>query len=183
MDTISFGGSTLHNVAWSTREDFASHDYRGLDRAGYDGLIGYDLFAGAVVKLNVYDSNMTLLDPAEDLSASRGLQVLVDLSHRIPGIPITLNGSLPVIAFLDTGNPGVAFLSFDFRQESRLANRQPGLRQSRKPHDRPDRLRGQPVCLESFRADYMLLGFDFLKHFDLVFDYPHGRMFMMPNKN
>jgi len=29
----------------------------------------------------------------------------------------------------------------------------------------------------------MLVGFDFLKHFDFVFDYPHGRMFLRPNKN
>ncbi|MFZ0033237.1 MAG: pepsin/retropepsin-like aspartic protease family protein [Candidatus Cybelea sp.] len=182
VDAISFGGSTLHNVLVAS-EDFESHDYRGLDRAGYDGLIGYDLFAGAVVKLNVYDSTMTILDPAEDLSASRGLQVLVDLSHRIPGIPITLNGSLPVIAFLDTGNPGVAFLSFDFAKSHDLRIGSPVCGNLESLTIGPIVYKGQPVCLESFRADYMLLGYDFLKHFDLVFDYPHGRMFMMPNKN
>jgi Aspartyl protease len=182
VNTISFGGSTLHNVLVAS-EDFYSHDYRGLDRAGYDGLIGYDLFAGAVVKLDVYGSNMTILDPAQDLSASRGLQVLVDLSHRIPGIPITLNGSLPVIAFLDTGNPGVAFLSFDFAKSHDLRIGSPVCGNLESLTIGPIVYRGQPVCLESFRADYMLLGYDFLKHFDLVFDYPHGRMFMMPNKN
>ena len=126
---------------------------------------------------------MTILDPAEDLSAARGLQVLVDLSQRIPGIPITLNGSLPVIAFLDTGNPGVAFLSFDFAKSHDLRIGSPVCGNLQSLTIGPIVYRGQPVCLESFRADYMLLGYDFLKHFDLVFDYPHGRMFMMPNKN
>ena len=182
VDSISFGGSTLHNALVAS-EDFYSHDYRGLDRAGYDGLIGYDLFAGAIIKLDVYGSNMTILDPAQDVSASRGLQVLVDLSHRIPAIPITLNGSLPVIAFLDTGNPGVAFLSFDFAKSHDLRIGSPVCGNLESLTIGPIVYRGQPVCLESFRADYMLLGYDFLKHFDLVFDYPHGRMFMMPNKN
>jgi hypothetical protein len=42
---------------------------------------------------------------------------------------------------------------------------------------------GQEACLWGFPSDFALLGFDFLKHFDYVFDYPHGRMFMTPNKN
>ncbi len=29
----------------------------------------------------------------------------------------------------------------------------------------------------------MLLGFDFFKRFDFVFDYPHGRIFLTPNRN
>ena len=28
----------------------------------------------------------------------------------------------------------------------------------------------------------MLVGFDFLKHFNLIFDYPHGRIVMFPHK-
>ena len=28
-----------------------------------------------------------------------------------------------------------------------------------------------------------LVGFDFLKHFDYVFDYPHGIMYMIPHKD
>ena len=34
-----------------------------------------------------------------------------------------------------------------------------------------------------FGANYALLGYDFLRHFDLILDYPHGRIFMVPNKN
>ncbi len=41
----------------------------------------------------------------------------------------------------------------------------------------------ESACQYGMGADDMLLGFDFLKHFDFVFDYPHGRMFLHPNKN
>ena len=82
--TIALGGSTLHNVLVFS-ENFRSRDYRGLDRQGYDGLIGYDLFAGAIVKLDVYGSKMTLLDPTSDLTGTRGLPLLVDLSDRNSG--------------------------------------------------------------------------------------------------
>jgi hypothetical protein len=179
-DTIGFGGATLHN-AFVFSEDFRSRDYRGLDRASYDGLIGYDLFAGAVVKLDLSNSKVTILDPADDLSKIGGLPLLVDLSEGIPAIPMTLNGSIPVSAFLDTGNPGVIFYGPDLRLKHHLRIWGCGNIQSLTIG--PITYGGQMACEWGFAANDMLLGYDFLKHFDYVFDYPHGRMFMTPNKN
>jgi hypothetical protein len=179
--TIALGGSTLHNVLVDS-EDFRAHDYRGLDGEGYDGLMGYDLFAGSVVKLSVYGSALTLLDPSAELSEAPGVPFRVDLSRRIPAIPMTINTSVPVETLLDTGNPGVAFLSYDLARKHNLRLGSPICGNIQTLQVGPIEYSGQSVCLDNFGVD-MLVGYDFLKHFDYVFDYPHGRLFLTPNKN
>lgn len=179
--TIAVGGATLHDV-FVDSEDFRAHDYRGLDREGYDGLMGYDLFAGAVVKLNIYESNLAVLDPSTDISSAPGVQFRLDLSRRIPAIPMTVNASVPVETILDTGNPREAFLSYDLARRYNLRLGSPVCGNIETLQVGPITYSGQPVCLENFGAD-MLVGYDFLKHFNYVFDYPHGRLFLAPNKN
>lgn len=179
--TIAFAGSTLHNVLVFS-EDFRRHDYRGLDRLGYDGLIGYDLFAGAIVKLDLYGSKMALLDPAGDLSGTHGLPLLVDLSAGVPAIPMTLNKKIAVNALLDTGNPGVVFYGPDLVRKRHLKIFA-GCGNIESLTIGPITYAGQEACEWGFAADNMLLGYDFLKHFDYVFDYPHGVIYMTPNKN
>jgi hypothetical protein len=181
--SIAFGGSTLHDVLVYS-EDFRNHDYRGLDRRGYDGLIGYDLFAGAIVKLDVYASKMTILDPSSDLSTIRGLPLTVDLSRNVPAIPMTLNKTAVVNALLDTGNPGVVLLPSDVIRRYQIKMMQyRGCGNLDTLTIGPITYTSQLACTWNAGGDYALLGYDFLKHFNYVFDYPHGRMFMEPNKN
>ena len=183
VDALGLGGATLHNVLVYS-EDFRDRDYRGLDRTGYDGLIGYDLFAGAVVKLDVYASKMTILDPSTDLSAMRGLPLLVDISGGVPAVPMTLNKSIAVNALLDTGNPGIVFMSPELAKKHHLPIASLGCGHLETLTIGPITYAGQAVCVADFPSTGdMLLGYDFLKHFDYVFDYPHGRLFMTPNKN
>lgn len=177
---IAFGAATLRNVLVYS-QDFYEHDAWGLDRRGYDGLIGYDLFAGAIVKLDVYRSRMTILDPATDLSSAAGLPLVLDLSEGIPAIPMVLNRSIPVNAFLDTGNPGIVFLGPALIRQHHIKIWGCGNLESLAIG--PITYAGQGACEWRFAANYVLLGYDFLKHFDYVFDYPHGRMFMTPNRN
>ena len=181
VSTIAVGGATLNNV-FVDSEDFRAHDYRGLDREGYDGLMGYDLFAGAVVKLNVYESNLAVLDPSTDLTGAPGVAFPVDLSRRIPAIPMTVNASVPVETILDTGNPREAFLSYDLARRYNLRLGSPVCGNIETLQVGPITFSGQPTCLQNFGAD-MLVGYDFLKHFNYVFDYPHGRLFLPPTKN
>ena len=181
LTTIGFGDATLHD-ALAFSQDFDKDDYRGLDAKGYDGLIGFDLFAGAIVKLNVYDSTMSILDPATDLSGERGLPLTVDLSQGIPTIPMMLNKTIAVNAMLDTGSPGIVFFGPDLVTKRHLKVMGDCLNLDTLSIG-PITYAGQGACEYGMAADYMLLGFDFLKHFDFVFDYPHGRMFMHPNKN
>lgn len=181
VDSIAFGDATLHNVLVYS-ENFRDRDYRGLDRSGYDGLIGYDFFAAAIVKLDVYASKATILDPSTDLSGVGGLPLLLDLSGGVPAIPMTLNRSIGVNAMLDTGNPGIVFMSRALARKHRFLMTM-GCGNIDTLTIGPITYADQAVCLWNFPSNDMLLGFDFLKHFDYVFDYPHGRMFMTPNKN
>jgi hypothetical protein len=180
--TMTFGGATLQNVLVAS-EDFRNRDFRGLDQAGYDGLIGYDFFAGAIVKLDVYHSTMTILDPAADLTGVSGVPFLLDLSEGVPAIPMTINKSIPVKTYLDTGNPGIAFLSYELGKKYDLRIGSPVCGNLDSLTLGPLTYTGQSVCLENFGSDDMLVGYDFLKHFDYIFDYPHGRLILAPNKN
>jgi len=180
--SVTFGDSTLHNVV-AFSQSFSNSQY-GYDTVHdhFDGLIGFDLFAGAIVRLNVYASTMAILDPNDDLSAEKGLPLFVDLSQGVPVIPMTLNKTTPVNAALDTGNPGIIFFGPDLvsKYHFKVFN---GCANINSLSIGPIVYADQSACEYGMSANYMLLGFDFLKHFDFVFDYPHGRMFMTPNKN
>ena len=178
IDTLTLGGSTLHEVV-AFSQDFNKEQFG--DMSGYDGLIGFDL-AGAIVRLNVYDSTMAVLDPTTNLSAEKGLPVVVDLSQGTPIVPMVLNKTIPVNAMLDTGSPGLIFFGPDLISK-RHFKVFAGCANIDTLAIGPIVYSGESACQFGMPADYMLLGFDFLKHFDFVFDYPHGRMFMHPNKN
>lgn len=178
--TLAVGGATLQN-ALVYSQDFRRQDARGLDWQGYDGLMGFDLFAAAIVKLDVYASKITILDPTADLSDLKGLPLTVDIGQGIPTIPMLLNKSIAVNAMLDTGNPGIIFFGPELAKQHHLRFLGCGTFDSLTIG--PIVYAFQEACESDFAANYMLLGYDFLKHFDFVFDYPHGRMFMSPNKN
>ncbi|HEV3092428.1 MAG TPA: pepsin/retropepsin-like aspartic protease family protein [Candidatus Cybelea sp.] len=180
INTIALGNATLHDVVgFSQSEEVHS----GNDpRDDFDGLIGFDLFAGAIVKLNVYDSTMAILDPATDLSSEKGLPVLVDLSQGVPMVPMTLNKTTPVNAALDTGSPGIILFGPDIISKYHFQMFQ-GCANINTLTVGPFVYTSESACEFGMSGNDMLLGFDFLKHFDFVFDYPHGRILMTPNKN
>jgi hypothetical protein len=181
VQTISVGDSTLHDV-FAFSQHFSHAQYGNDPRDQFDGLIGFDLFAGAVVKLNVYDSTIAILDPNTDLSSEKGLPVTVDLSDGIPIVPMVLNKTMPVNAMLDTGSPGLIFFGPDLisKYHFKVFN---GCANIQTLSLGPIVYGDQSACEYGVGANYMLIGFDFLKHFDLVFDYPHGRIILMRNKN
>jgi hypothetical protein len=182
VQTITLGNSTLHDVA-AFSQSFSMSQYGfevGHDH--FDGLIGFDLFAGAIVRLNVYSSTMTILDPNTDLSAEKGLPILVDLSQGVPIIPMTLNKTIPVNAMLDTGSPSIILFGPDIISKYHFKTFD-GCAPIQTLSIGPIVYANQSACQYGLSGNYMLIGFDFLKHFDFVFDYPHARMFMTPNKN
>lgn len=183
-DTIALGDATLHNVIVHSR-NFRSKYYWGLDAAEYDGLMGYDLFAAAVVKLDVYASKMAILDPTTDVSGTKGIALIVDLSDSIPAVPMTLNKTVQVNAALDTGNPGLVFMNEDRLKKNHVSMGFFGCASVHSLTLGPITYNEQAGCEWGFPLNTkdVLLGYDFLKHFDYVFDYPQGRMYMTPNKN
>lgn len=147
------------------------------------------VFAAGVMALGVTDEHgkqeqafMAILDPNADLSAEKGLPMMVDLSQSVPIVPMVLNKSTPVNAALDTGNPGIILFGSDLisKYHFKVFN---GCANIEALSIGPIVYTAESACEYGMAADYMPLGFDFLKHFDFVFDYPHGRMFMRPNKN
>ncbi len=180
VKTLTLGNATLHDVVGFSQSE-AVHS--GNDpRDDFDGLIGFDLFAGAIVKLNVYNSTMAILDPATDISSEKGLPIIVDISQELPVIPMTLNKTTPVNAALDTGSPGIILFGPDLVSKYHFQMFE-GCANINTLAIGPFVYTGESACEYGMNANDMLLGFDFLKHFDFVFDYPHGRIFMTPNKN
>lgn len=181
LDTLTVAGATLHDVL-ATSQDFERDDYHGLDYAGYDGLIGFDLFASSIVKLDTYDAKISILDPeTTDTSNWPGVPMIVDLSDGTPVVPMTLFKTMDVNAFLDTGNPTIVLFGPGLvkRGDRRLMTGCAHLDLAIGPISY-DQVAG---CDWGFAGNYMLLGYDFLKHFDMVFDYPHGRLILKQNPN
>ena len=81
------------------------------------------MFAGAIVKLNVYDSTMAILAPATDLSSLKMLPVFVDLTDGELAVPMTLDNTLTVNGLLDTGNPRAVLFSYDLAKKHSRSTR------------------------------------------------------------
>jgi hypothetical protein len=194
-DTIAVGGNTLSNVIVDA-PDFNSSDYRGLDRQNYDGLLGYDLFAGALVTVDFQSQTMMIADPAVQQGDPAGLGVLTDTSGWIPTIPMTLNRSIDVNAMLDTGDPSEVVFGPDilYKYHLRMA-RNIGTRAGLGSVEcgnidtlqiGPITYFGEMACkLDSgfVAGRNILVGLDFLRHFTVVFDYPRGRLFLQPSRS
>jgi len=203
VKTFTMGDNTLSNV------HVISAPFDGFGEEGKDGLIGFDLFAGALVVLNLDDSTLTILDPAKlQPDTSAGVPVLVDLSSQQPVVPMKLNDRVEVQALLDSGDPLHVLLdralitnhNLKFLiDRSSLASEslsggvggayemvECGKLQSLSlgpiSYNSPPACVGQATLGSPSDRD-VLVGFDFLKHFNIVFDYPAGMMVFQPRKN
>ena len=92
-----------------------------------------------------------------------------------------LNKRVAVNAMLDTGNPGIVIISRDIIKKYHVKTWGCGILESLTIG--PITYADQAACEWGFPSNDVLLGYDFLKHFNYVFDYPHGRMFMTPEQN
>jgi predicted aspartyl protease len=204
-DTIEIGGNTLSNVIVSSFDD----QHRFVDKLNDeqpDGLIGFDIFGGAIVDLTLSASTMRITDPAAGPAAApAGADpVTVDLSTLQPRVPVKLDDKLEVMAMLDTGGSSLVLISDQVEHHgiNLLANREGWLGGNSAiggvgdsytvtvcgPMARislgPFIYTGTEACESSgWDLHSALLGFDFLKHFDYVFDYPHGVMYMKPHND
>jgi hypothetical protein len=194
IDSIAIGASVLSNVI-AHAQDFTAVDYRGLDRQNYDGLLGYDIFAGAVVKLDFQNQTMTIGQPGSLETDPKGVGVLADTSLWVPMVPMTLNRSIAVNAMLDTGSPSAIVFGPDllYKYHLRMA-RNIGFRVGLGSVEcgnldslqiGPITYGGEMACkLDSdlVSGRKILVGLDFLRHFTVVFDYPRGRLFLQPQQ-
>lgn len=198
VDTIEMGDNTLSNMiveAVDFNNAFADKDYRGLDNKNYDGLIGYGLFAGAIVRIDLGAATMTIDDPISfDASGEKGLPLTVDIADGTPSVPMTLDDSIAVKAYFDSGDPDTVIFGPDliFKYHLSMGTKLQGAAAGYgmiacgtlgKLTLGPIVYAGVDACER--RTDVMsgrniLVGLDFLRHFDITFDYPHGRLFLQP---
>ncbi len=206
VDTLQVGSNTLSNVIVST---FSYDLWNGKEGDNeFDGLIGFDLFGGAIVELDLDQQQMTLFDPSKmHMDDSAGIPLAVDLQSLQPMIPMKVNGNIPIRAILDSGNL-MARVTFSYQLASKYGLRMvvdksvQGITRgvafasgvggvSRMECGTLDSLSVGPIVYQSapacqsrdFDDNWAIVGFDFLEHFNLVFDYPEGKLVLLPRKD
>jgi predicted aspartyl protease len=201
LDTVAFGTNVLHDVAV-----FTGLDERGTSENDVAGLIGFDLLAGAIVELDLDGKTLRIMDPAKvQPDTTKGLMVRVDLADGTPRVAMTVAGRVPVLATLDSGNPmhvlfsqslvsrdRVSFFTdptsllarFDVQFYGVNGNETVHCGQLQSLELGPIVYRPVPACASpSMSHNDVLVGLDFIRAFNVVFDYPDGYLLMMPRKS
>jgi predicted aspartyl protease len=205
VDTITIGGSTLHNVLLTQTKG------GGAAERGLDGIIGFDVLAGAVVDVNLANKTLTINDPASYQApvAPGAYAFNVDLSDFEAGVPVKVNDAVLPSVWLDTGNDFFVILPHElekkivslpntvkvaglFTVETTFyfggvdgAGAEPAkCVRLNEIMIGPYRYQKALSCFapnDAFGLDGGLIGFDFLRHFNWTFDYPHGKVILTPN--
>lgn len=187
VDSLEIGGNTLSNVIVDT----IGHHVDDESRETVDGLIGFDFLAGAVVTVDTQAQTAKIQDPSTaDVAFGSGMAIAVDLTLGSPLASVKLNGNDPVDALFDTGNP--AYIMLAPHTQSFVLNM----------HLRTSGINGpvdlncghlasiafgpvvynDPIACESTAiGTNAVVGFDFLRRFNYVFDYPRSIVVMTPH--
>jgi hypothetical protein len=186
VDSIALGNNTLSHVLVS---------YQDFDDLDADGLMGFDLIGGALVHLDLDNLKLSFFDPNTDLtSVGHGIATAVDLEDGIPTMPMKIDDRIDVNAMLDSGNPLYVLFGSDLIYKDHLAmfrgdmiaggvggyeiqecGRIDSLSMPQVHYSMP------PACVSpSFSGRSVLVGLDFIRHFNLWFDYAHSRILLDP---
>lgn len=198
-DSVQIGANRLSNLVLASQNTDFGKDI--------DGVFGFDLFAGAIVELNLDTQQMTLYDPATmHVSDGGGIGVQVDLSDEVPVIPMTVNHSIPINATLDSGDAAGITFSYDLASkygarmlvDKSIQGITSGIQFTRgvggverEECGRLDAVgigsivyQNAPACeSRSFNGNDALVGFDFIKHFNYIFDYPAAKIILIPRSS
>jgi predicted aspartyl protease len=194
IDTLAVGGSTLHDVVVSSgldEQDFA--------KEGAVGLIGFDLLAGTIAELNLDAKTLRLMDPAKvEPDKNAGMVVHIDLSTHHMRAPMRVDDRYDVMAMFDSGSPSDILFSRDLIKKNKVDFKPLGSGTiwgiggaetascgKLKPVTMgPIRYDARWACaLDSFSRNEILVGLDFMRAFNYVFDYPDGIVVMTPRKS
>jgi Aspartyl protease len=193
--TIAVGDNTLSNVvvAVSGRDP--------ADKDAINGILGFDLLAGAVVHVDLAHETIAFGDPAavEPVVGKTAAALPVNLADFTPELPVKVAG-VATRATLDTGNDFFMTLSDNLKTSGRLVSLRRGSvlftgvdgapAEPDSCYDvnesviGPYRYQNITVCLGKervFGRDGGLIGFDFLRHFNWTFDYTRSRIVLTPN--
>jgi hypothetical protein len=189
----------LHNVIVTSglREEWKTQE-------GVVGLIGFDLLAGAIIDLDLDAGTLRVLDAAKvEPDQTKGIVVHADISRGQLRVPMKLNDKYDVIATLDSGNPLNVLFSRDLIYRDRMpflvdpntlgSTRYGGGVGSGYEIEQCGKLsslqlgpivyKPVPACDSDYESrNEILVGLDFMKAFNYVFDYPDGIIVMIPRK-
>ena len=203
VTTLKIAGSTLHDV-------IVQHNTAASTGSGIDGIIGYDVLAGAIVDVDLVASRLTLTDPSGfDVQPKQGAYAFpLDLSAFHAGVPVKIKDTILPSVWIDTGDDFFVILphelerhtvalagtitvgGFDYNMNMYFGGVDGGgAVPARCVHFNevqigPYRYQKALSCFapnDAFGLDGGLIGFDFLRHFNWTFDYPHGRLVLTPN--
>jgi hypothetical protein len=200
IDSLEMGGNTLSNVV-------AYSEGSAMDEDAPDGVIGFSLFGAAIVTLDTTGGAISIADPsAAAADRSNGIVLNVDLSDGVPQVPMKIDGSIDVNATLDSGNFYYVLFGKElitrYGLKMLVDNTDVGVLQSHPVVGGiggyevescghidtielgPISYQNAPACESgSFSGRDVLIGFDYLRHFNYVFDYPHGQLVVTPHKD
>jgi predicted aspartyl protease len=191
VERMQIGGNTLRDLIVQRSSQ---------DVATIAGIIGYDVLAGAVFDVDLTASTLTISDPGGfDAQPKQGAYAFpLDLSDFHAGVPMKVAGNVLPSVWLDTGDDFFVILPHELERKTVAVNDTMvyfgGVDGSGAEPARCVRLNEMQVgpfryqnalsCFapnDAFGLDGGLIGFDFLRHFNWTFDYPHGRVVLTPN--
>lgn len=203
-NTLSIGGNTLHNVVLTHSGSAGGH-------TGLDGIIGFDVLAGSVVDVDLRANTLTISDPASyAIDPKQGAwSYTPDLSNFHIGTPVKVGDAVLPRVWLDTGNDFFVILPHELEKSHYALTNEVQLKSGQTLEQRvtfggvdgagaerancvrlneiqigPYRYQKALSCFapnDTFGLDGGLIGFDFLRHFNWTFDYPHNRVVLTPN--
>jgi predicted aspartyl protease len=195
--TLAIGGNTLHDVIASRSPQVVID---GKEDTTTDGLIGFDVLANALVDVDLKSERLTILDPKENQPVIKpgAYAFPVDLSEFEAGVPVKLQDEVLPSVWLDTGNSFFVILPHAAQgtHSGTIVSRFPFFGVDGESQVEADCVRFNQIQVGPYRYEHALscfapneafgksgglIGFDFLKHFNWTFDYPHGQLVLTPN--
>jgi hypothetical protein len=85
-----------------------------IEHAGIDGVIGYDVLARLVVRINYSRAQLRLITPSSFTYAGNGVTLPIDLDERVPRIHAVIGDNDAVTLTVDTGSDTGLILHEEF---------------------------------------------------------------------
>jgi predicted aspartyl protease len=203
--SLKIGGSTLHDL-------IVTRTHGGRTGGEIDGILGFDVLAGALIDVDLPKSTLTIVDPAQheaQVTKQGAWAFTPDLTTFHIGMPVKVGNNVLSTVWLDTGADFFVILPHELEKktvalvnEITLSNGATfesfvtfggvdGVGAERAKCVRLNEIQVGPYryqkamsCFapnDTFGTEGGLVGFDFLRHFNWTFDYPHNRVILTPN--